>query len=111
MAWKFSQELKDRAVRLVFEHQEVHECSRWAAAQAIAVKLGVSPYSVLDQMKKDVASAKAGQGSVIDYAAENARLRAENLELRRVNELLKEASLESNRQGNSWACASLGGGR
>lgn len=43
-------------------------------------------------MKKDAASAQAGKGSSVDYAAENARLRAENLELRRVNELLKEAS-------------------
>ena len=92
MARKFSRELKDRAVRLAFEHQEVHGCSRWAAAQAIGVKLGVSPHSVLDWMKKDAALAKAGEGSAIDYAAENARLRAENLELRRVNELLKEAS-------------------
>lgn len=40
----------------------------------------------------DAASAKAGQASAVDYAAENARLRAENLELRRMNELLKEAS-------------------
>lgn len=92
MARKFTQELKDRAVRLAFEHQQIHECSRWAAAQAIAVKLGVSPHSVLDWMKKDAASAKARQGSAINYEAENARLRAENLELRRVNELLKEAS-------------------
>lgn len=92
MARKFSAELKDRAVRLAYEHQELHACSRWSAAQAIASKLGMSPHSVLDWMKKDAALAKAGAGSVIDYEAENARLRAENLELRRVNELLKEAS-------------------
>lgn len=78
MARKFTQELKDRAVRLTFEHQRIHECSRWVAAQAIAVKLGMSPHSILDWMKKDAASAKAGQGSAIDYEAENARLRAEN---------------------------------
>lgn len=43
-------------------------------------------------MKEDAALVKVGAGSVIDYEAENARLRAENLELRRVNELLREAS-------------------
>lgn len=92
MVRKFSQELKDWAVRLVFAHQPIHECSRWAAPQAIAVKIGVSPRSVLDWMKKDAASAKAGQESAIDYQAGNARLRARNLELRRVNALLKQAS-------------------
>lgn len=70
----------------------MHGASRWAPAQAIGLKLGVSPHSIMEWMKKDATSAKVGQGSAIDYAAENARLRAENLELRRVHELLKEAS-------------------
>lgn len=47
------QKTKDWAVRLAFEHQEVHACSRWCAAQAIGSKLGMSPHSVLDWMKKD----------------------------------------------------------
>lgn len=48
MAWKFSQVLKDRAVCLVFKHQEVHACSRWSAARAINPKLGVSAHSILE---------------------------------------------------------------
>ena len=36
-----------------------------------------------------------------DLAAENARLRRENQELRDTNELLKAASLDSNRQGDT----------
>ena len=59
----------------MYEHLEVHACSRWSVAQAIGPKLGVSPYSILDWMKKDAALAQMGESSAVDYAAENAHLR------------------------------------
>lgn len=37
----------------------------------------------------------------VDLEAENRRLRAELAEARRANEILKKASLDSNRQGNT----------
>ncbi|QRV02119.1 hypothetical protein JTE88_08610 [Arcanobacterium phocisimile] len=53
MARKFTQGLKDWAIRLAFEHQQFHECPRWVAAQGIVVKLRMSPHSILDWMKVD----------------------------------------------------------
>lgn len=71
--------MRDFVVRLGCEYQEIRVCSHWFVVQAIGLKLGVSLLSFVDWMKKDAASTKAGEGSVIDYAAENAGLRAEIL--------------------------------
>ena len=38
---RYPQELRERAVRLVFEHQDKHP-SQWAAITSIARKFGVS---------------------------------------------------------------------
>ncbi|MBE0558719.1 MAG: transposase [Proteobacteria bacterium] len=39
---RFPQEVRERAVRMVFEHTEEHG-GQWEAIQSIAVKLGMSP--------------------------------------------------------------------
>jgi transposase len=48
---KFSPEVRERAVRMVLEHECEHP-SRWAAAQSIAGKIGSSPHTLLDWVKK-----------------------------------------------------------
>ncbi|SDL95339.1 transposase [Corynebacterium mycetoides] len=44
MPRKFSDEFKDKAVRLAEELVELEGCSKWAAAEEIGEKLGVSAH-------------------------------------------------------------------
>ncbi len=48
---KFSPEIRDRAVRLVLDHESEHR-SRWMAVQSIAAKIGCSAHTLLDWVKK-----------------------------------------------------------
>lgn len=94
MARKFSDELKQHAVRLALEHQTIHTCSPWAASQEIGSKLGISPNSVLRWMKQIDPSPTSDDSSAIDYVAENARLRTENRQLHQENRLLEQVSAQ-----------------
>ena len=49
---KFSPEVRDRAVRLVLEHEAEHP-SRWAAIASIAGKIGCSPHTLLEWVKNE----------------------------------------------------------
>lgn len=97
MPKKYSPDFKERAIRMVEDHQRVHPCSKWSAAEAVGTKLGVSAHTVYGWLKqarkqrvKDLpATADAGPS---DAERRIAALEAENLELRRANEILKSAS-------------------
>ena len=39
---RYPQEMRERAVRLVFEHQDEYD-SQWAAITSVATKLGMTP--------------------------------------------------------------------
>jgi transposase-like protein len=88
---KFSPEVRERAVRMVFEHQEQYE-SQWAAMGSIAEKIGCTTES----LRKWVRQAERDQGRKPGLSTdERERLKAlerENKELRRANEILRKAS-------------------
>jgi transposase-like protein len=46
---KFAPEVRERAVRMVMEHQERGCPSRWAAVVSIAVKIGCVPQTLHDR--------------------------------------------------------------
>ena len=87
----YSPEVRERAVRMVFEHEGEH-ASRWAAIASIAGKIGCTPESLrlwVRQAERD-AGGRAGPTS-----AESERVKAlerENRELRQANEILRKAS-------------------
>lgn len=92
MPRKFSDEFKDKAVRLAEELVELEGCSKWAAAEEIGEKLGVSAHTLNNWLKPVKASPDVQRSTGESVDDELKRLRQENKELRRANEILKTAS-------------------
>ncbi len=85
---KFSPELRERAIRMVYEVREAHD-SQWAAIEAVAGKIGCSAQTLSNWIRKDVAP------SIPTSPATDARIKElerEVRELKRANEILKLAS-------------------
>ena len=88
---KYSPELRERAVRLVFDHAGDHS-SQWAAIRSVAEKIGC-PVEVLRRWVRQ-AERDAGQrpGLTSEERARLKQLERENVELKRANEILRKAS-------------------
>ena len=89
---KFSPELRDRAVRMVFEHTaEFH--SQWQAISSIAHKIGCSSEALRLWVRRTEGKGGGSPGDLneSDRAKLN-RLERETFELRRANEILRKAS-------------------
>ena len=88
---RYPPEIRERAVRLVLEHQENYS-SRWAALTSIADKMGCS----VEALRRWVKRAEVDSGSRPGVSsAERMRileLERENRELKRANEILRKAS-------------------
>ena len=89
---RYPAELRQRAVRMVAEVRPNYD-SDWAAITAVAQKLGIGTTETLRKWVRQ-AEVDAGQrpGVSGEESAELKRLRRENAELRRANEILKSAS-------------------
>ena len=88
---KYSPEVRERAVRMVFEHQAEYE-SQWAAINSIASKIGCTA----ETLRKWVRQAERDQGKRAGLTtSEQERLKQlerENFELKRANEILRKAA-------------------
>ena len=88
---QFSPEVRERAVRRVFEHRGEHE-SQWAAISSIASKIGCTA----ETLRKWVRQAERDHGEREEIASsERERLKLlerENRELKRANEILRLAN-------------------
>ncbi|WP_271552871.1 IS3 family transposase, partial [Bradyrhizobium sp. CCBAU 45394] len=88
---KFSPEVRDRAVRMVLDHAGEHP-SRWAAVTSIAAKIGCTPQTLHDWVKKAEIDSGRRIGVPTEMAEKLKALERENRELRQANEILRKAS-------------------
>jgi transposase len=88
---RYSREFRERAVALVFEQVEQH-ASQWEAICSVAAKLNVSSETLRKWVRQAEVDAGARPGPSSEESAELKRLRRENVELRRANEILKAAA-------------------
>jgi transposase len=88
---QFSAEVRERAVRMVFEHADDHE-SQWAAIQSIAEKFDCSAETLRKWVRQAEQNAGRRPGMTGEERQRLKELERENRELRRANEILRKAS-------------------
>ena len=88
---KFSPEIRERAVRMVQEHQGEYS-SQWAAVESIAPKIGCVPQTLLAWVKRAEVDGGVRDGLSTPERERLKQLERENKELKRANEILKTAS-------------------
>jgi len=88
---RFSPEVRERAVRMVQEHSSEYP-SLWAAAQSIALKIGCTPETLIEWLKREQIDTGQRPGVTSAEAQRIKELERENKELRRANDILKTAS-------------------
>ncbi len=88
---KYPDELRERAVRLVLEHQHEYG-SQWEAICSVAEKLGPKAETVRLWVRRAEVDGGRRPGMTSPESEELRRLRRENAELRRANDILKAAA-------------------
>ncbi len=89
---KYPAEVRERAVRLVREHEAEYP-SPWAAITSIATKCGMTPETLRTWVRRAEVDAGARPGLTQDERQRLLQLERENRELRRANEILKAAAV------------------
>ena len=84
-------EVRERAVRMVFEHQDEYP-SQWKAIESISKKLSVNHETLRQWVRRAETDAGQRPGLTTDERVRMRELEREVKELRRANEILKAAS-------------------
>ena len=88
---KFSPEVIERAVRMVFEAKDQYD-SQWAAIESIAAKIGCSAETLRKWLRQRERDAGQRAGPTTTEQQRIQALEREVRELRKANEILKLAS-------------------
>jgi transposase-like protein len=88
---RYPREVKERAVRMVLEHEGEHE-SQWAVISSVASKLGMTPETLRTWVRQAETDGGLRSGVSTEERARIRELERENRELRRANEILKAAA-------------------
>jgi transposase len=89
---RYSPEVRERAVRMVAEHRDEYQ-SEWAAFTSIAAKLGMTPETLRTWVRRAQVDEGLRPGLTTDERQKLKDLEKEVKELRRANEILKDASI------------------
>lgn len=88
---KYAPELRERAVRMVFDHAHEHP-SQWATMRSVAEKLGCTVEALRRWVRQAERDHGQRPGLTTDERQRLKQLERENIELKRANEILKTAS-------------------
>ena len=87
----YSPEVRERAVRMVFEHAPEYP-SQWVCIQSIAEKIGCSGETLRNWVRRAERDHGKRAGLTTDERARLKEPERENRELKRANEILRKAS-------------------
>ena len=88
---KYSPEVRERAVRMVLEHEGEH-ASQWAAISSIAAKIGCTAETLRGWVRQAERDQGLRAGPTTDDRERIKALEREVRELRQANEILRKAS-------------------
>ena len=88
---KYAPEARERAVRMVFEHQGEH-ASQWTAIGSIAAKIGCTAETLRGWVRQAERDQGLRAGPTTDDRERIKALEREVRELRQANEILRKAS-------------------
>ena len=88
---RYSPEVRERAVRMVREHESEHD-SQWAAICSIAEKIGCTAETLRKWVRRVERDEGVRPGLTTAEKERLKELERENRELRRANEILRKAS-------------------
>ena len=90
-ATRYAPAVRERAVRLVFEHQGEHD-SQWAAIGSIASKIGCTAETLRKWVRRTGRDQGKRSGLSSSERDRLKELERESRELKRANEILRKAS-------------------
>jgi transposase len=89
---RYSPEVRERAVRMLVEHRGEYP-SEWAAMTAISAKLGMTPETLRIWVRRTEIDDGKRPGTTAEDQRKIKDLEREVKELKRANEILKDASI------------------